>query len=176
VALGGTVLVSAAGAAASWARDVSKPYSAGRQAAAYLASMPANATVAADGFKTFAIQPYFSPSPIGNAGPHARGAIFEWRRDFGVPYAATLANWSALAASRRYDVLVLSPALGRGLQPVSPFIAIAQRNGYRLVRRFDGHEIWMGRELEDDTLLIFERPRPRASGGQNQPASRRGLA
>jgi hypothetical protein len=132
-------------------RDIREPYSAGPSAAKHLVG---DAPVAAAGFKTFAVQPWFDVNRFGNyqgGAPHM--AYYAWRKGEEFRPNATLETWRALLAERHGTLLLSDHKLRPDL--LERFIASAREAGYCKSAEFRGGLIWKSYMREDDGLLSF---------------------
>jgi hypothetical protein len=165
-------LYHASYATLAWSRDFRAPYSSSRAAAQALRALKAQHpadTIAAVGFKTFSVQPWFPQNVFANyRPPDGRGAFYAWRPSAGVPLYATPANWAALIKGGRYDWLLLSEDRIDHQFSLPPYRDAAARAGYCVRQIFAGGMIWKGGVAEPDTLVLFGRcgvSRPSAARG-----------
>ena len=108
-------------------RDIRDAYSAGPAVAQMLAR--GDARVAAAGFKTFAVQPWFAANTFANHRVGARPqAYYVWQAGAGVARHGTFDRWNALVWDRRYDTLVLSNHRVSG--EIAHYVAAARAAGY----------------------------------------------
>ena len=135
-------------------RDIREPYSAGPAAAKHLVH---DTPIAAAGFKTFAVQPWFDANLFQN---YHHGtplvAYYTWRKGTTFRPDSTLEFWRALVAEGRYGSLLLSNhTLGPDL--LGQYLAVAREAGYCKSAEFPGGLIWKSYVRESDGLIIFRR-------------------
>lgn len=143
-------------------RDVREPYSAGPAAAKHLVR---DTAIAAAGFKTFAVQPWFDANLFRNYHEGAPlVAHYTWRKGVTFLPRTTLELWRALAMEGRYDSLLLSDhRLGPDL--LARYLAVAREAGYCKSAEFPGGLIWKSYVRESDGLIIFRRCGDTAQSG-----------
>lgn len=137
-------------------RDIREPYSAGPAAAEILAQ--ADARIAAVGFKTFAVQPWFPTNAFANYRDGAPDdAHYRWQAGGTfVRHAASFKGWRDLVNNRRYDALLLSNYwVPRSDLP--RYIETARDAGYCDPTVLPGGLIWKSYVREDDGILVFKR-------------------
>jgi hypothetical protein len=148
-------------------RDVREPYSAGPAAARVVAPLrQQGAVIAAAGFKTFALQPWFDTNLFANyrnGAPHMAHYVFRSDETF-QPFV-TLESWRETANNNAYNVLLLSnyeiPSHMK-----ERFAATARDAGYCEVAEVPGGLIWKSYVRERDGIVIFSR----CAGAQPKPA------
>jgi hypothetical protein len=136
-------------------RDIREPYSAGPATAQMLAR--SDARIAALGFKTFAVQPWFGANAFANyRGGAPQDASYAWHTSEPFPAFVTPELWREAVNNRRYDVLVLSdhrlPA-----DEVARHVAAARNAGYCTPTVLPGGMIWKSYIRETDAMLVFRR-------------------
>ena len=142
---------------AALARDYLRPYSGGRAAAAALRAGGAPGPIAAFGFKSFAVQPYFDRNVFADyAGGAGRPSFYSWRRIESFAFYPQEADWLRLSAEPRIGALLL-PTETLDPPVLQRWTAGAAANGFCLSRRFPGALIWKSYAREDDSLLLFTR-------------------
>jgi hypothetical protein len=149
------VFVGVFNTASASLRDVREPYSAAPAAAQMLAQ--GNARIAAVGFKTFAVQPWFGANAFANyrgGAPHV--AYYAWQSGETFPSSVTPERWQEAANDKRYDALLLSdhrmPADG-----LARYVAAARTAGYCRPSVLPGGLIWKSYVRETDAMLVFRR-------------------
>jgi hypothetical protein len=137
--------------------ELGHTYSPARQAAGFVndyQSRRPTARVAAFGFKTFAMQPYWSGNKFANykdGAPHP--AWVDWREGQSWNPFLTRVGWERVLDAKP-DLIVASLAeLDGSTDMLRP---LACRAGYVETRRFIGTMNWRASAYEDDTLAIFE--------------------
>ncbi|MBX9777695.1 MAG: hypothetical protein K2Y71_25225 [Xanthobacteraceae bacterium] len=136
-------------------RDIREPYSAGPATAQMLAR--ADARIAALGFKTFAVQPWFGANAFANyrgGAPH--DASYAWHTSEPFPAFVTPELWREAVNNRRYDVLVLSDH-GLPADEIAHYVATARSAGYCAPTVVPGGLIWKSYVREADAMLVFRR-------------------
>jgi hypothetical protein len=148
-------------AARSGLWDVANPYSAAPQAAIGIAKwrdLHRDGRIAALGFKTVAVQPFFPSNIFANYRGGASDASYvRWGRvdiELWKPFPSAR-EWEAIS-NRGFDLLVAS-TLRLAPQDLAERSAPVYRAGYQLIARYPGHMQWKGYEWEDDSLLLFAR-------------------
>lgn len=124
--------------------DLTEPYAGGRELGAYLAALPDDAVVYAQGYHFVAALPYLDDNPIANYQGGRMPAPWTWTPT---------------------PPLVLEPAEVFGGVPDVFVYGVKQPGslpppdlpGYRLAREIDGALTFKGRVIEPDAFLIFER-------------------
>jgi hypothetical protein len=166
-AVGLIVFVNVYYTATAALRDIREPYSAAPAAAQALGRD--GARVAAIGFKTFAVQPWFAANRFGNYHDGApTEAYYAWK--LGEPFLPYVAytRWRAAAADSRYDTLLLSthkvPA-----EFMPHFLQSAHAGGYCGPTAFTGGLVWKSYVMESDDLLVFRRCSAGVAGLQANP-------
>ncbi len=146
-------------AAASW-RDVQDDYSpAGAVAEALAAGLKAqpNQTIGVEGFKAFAVQPYFKKNLFANYdGGAPRPAYYLWRKNETPIPGVNEKTWLA-TASAGYDRLLLSTFNMMGRNGPFRFTRDARKEGYCPTAWFKAALIWKTYALESDNMMIFDR-------------------
>jgi hypothetical protein len=140
---------------AGW-REINEPYSSGPAAARLLAPRR-DGGIAAGGYKTFSIQPWFDRNIFANYHDGAeQPAYLRWRTDENFHADRRLEVWRRTAASGRVDTLVLSPW---GIPPamVSDYVRDTMAAGFCAPESVPGGVIWKSYVHEPDDLLIFHR-------------------
>ena len=136
-------------------RDLREPYSAAPAVAQVLAAN--DARVAAMGFKTFAVQPWFTANAFRNyhdGAPDA--AYYAWKLSEEFLPDVAFDGWRRAAKDARYDALLLS------IHQMTPehmtrFLTVAQAAGYCKPAHFPGGLIWKSYVMESDALMVFRR-------------------
>jgi hypothetical protein len=136
-------------------RDVREPYSAAPAAVQVLTT--GDAHIAAVGFKTFAVQPWFTANAFRNYHGGAAGeAYYTWKRgeDF-LPYVA-YDQWRRTTQDARYNALLLST---HEVEPEDRprLLAAARGAGYCGPTELPGGLIWKSYIIESEELLVFWR-------------------
>jgi hypothetical protein len=140
---------------AGW-RDLNESNSAGPAAARLLASRR-DRGIAAGGFKTFAIQPWFDRNIFANYHDGAeQPAYLRWRADETFHTNRSLELWRQTAASGRIDTLVLSTS---SIPPavIPDYVRDTMAAGFCEPVAVPGAVIWKSYVYEPDDLLIFYR-------------------
>jgi hypothetical protein len=155
--VGAIVFINVYYAATASLRDIRAPYSAASAAAQMLAG--GDARIAAIGFKTFAVQPWFPVNAFRNYHDGAPGAAYYvWKlgEDF-LPYVA-FGRWRHAATDNRYNALLLST---HKVKPddMPHFVGAALGAGYCGPTELPGGLIWKSYVMESDDLLVFRRCR-----------------
>jgi len=149
------MLVNVGYTAAAAVREVREAYSAAPAAAQ--AVRGDGARVAAIGFKTFAIQPWFATNVFRNYHDGAPAeAFYSWKLgEAFLPYVS-YDQWRETAADSRYNLLLLSthkiPA-----EYTAAFVAAARQAGYCEPTEIGGGLIWKSYVMESDVMLVFRR-------------------
>jgi hypothetical protein len=154
-AVGTIVFVNVIYTATAVLRDIREPYSAAPAAAE--AVRGGDARVAAIGFKTFAIQPWFATNIIRNYhGGEPAQAYYSWKLGEDFLPDVSFSRWQETAADSRFNVLLLSP---HNIAPadVAYFVSAARTAGYCAPMQIAGGLIWKSYVKEDDILLVFRR-------------------
>ena len=137
--------------------ELNHTYSPAGQAARFIDeyhSRQPTAKIAAFGFKTFAMQPYWAGNRFANYNDGAsRPGWIDWRK--GAPWDPfeSEAGWKRVLEPKP-NLIVASLAEIRG--STDELLPLACAAGYVETRRFQGTMIWRGAPYEDDTLAIFE--------------------
>jgi hypothetical protein len=143
------------GVSAGW-RDIAEAYSSGPAAARLLASRR-DGGIAAAGFKSFSIQPWFDRNLFANYHLGApRPAYLDWMPAEVIRHNDRPELWRALATSGHADTLVLSTWL---LSPevLADYVRAATEAGFCPPDSLSGGLIWKSYVYERDDLLIFRR-------------------
>lgn len=153
------VTVNVLYAAAATLRDAREPYSAGPAAAQALAAArhSQDGAIAAAGFKTFAVQPWFAANAFANYQNGASDpAYYTWRTGESFKAFVTLDRWRATVGHGAYSALLLSLD---GLSPheIDRYIATARDAGFCKLSEFPGGLIWKSYVRESDAMLVFTR-------------------
>lgn len=164
--VGAVVLFQDAETASAWFREVREPYASGPQAAAIVRAARARdpeARVAAVGFKTFSLQPWFARNVFANYdGGASNPAFYVWRRQQPVSPDADLASFRRAVAGG-YDLIALSTYLPGGSE-LGTYVSVGSENGYCPSAEVSGHLIWKTERREPDGIVFFARCPP-ARGG-----------
>ncbi len=140
-------------------RDINEPYSAGPAAARLLAPR-AGQDIAAAGFKAFAVQPWFGRNIFANyLDGTLQPAFLHWRSGQERLARPRLDNWQTMAASGRFDTLVLS-SFGMPPATIGKYVDQTVAAGYCVPQIVPGGLIWKSYVLERDDLYVFYRCSP----------------
>ncbi len=157
------VSVNVAYAAAAALRDIREPYSAAPAVAELLAQQSENGPIAAAGFKTFAVQPWFAANTFANY--HAGAPIpahYTWQTGETFKAFVTPDRWRALVERGGvYGALILSLD-SMSEQEIDAYVAAARDAGYCKLASLPGGLIWKSYVRESDAMLVFTRCAARA--------------
>ncbi len=155
--------------AAATLRDIREPYSAGPAAAQAIAAVDGGG-VAAAGFKTFAVQPWFPANAFANyQGGAAEPAYYTWRAGETFKAFVTLDRWRAIAAGR-YTGLLLSLD-GMSDDEIGQHVIAAREAGFCKAVQIPGGLIWKSYVRESDAMLLFTRCARSNPGRRGKPAT-----
>lgn len=155
--------------AAAALRDIREPYSAAPATAALLLQQGEDGMIAAAGFKTFALQPWFAANAFANYHAGAsRPAHYTWQAGESFKAFVTPDRWQALIAhDGAFGALILSLD-GISDAEEQAYVATARKAGYCERARLPGGLIWKSYVREIDAMLVFTRctARARAASGR----------
>ena len=157
------VSVNVAYAAAAALRDIREPYSAAPAVAELLVQQTENGPIAAAGFKTFAVQPWFAANTFANYHAGApTPAHYTWQTGETFRAFVTPDRWRALVEHGTvYGALILSLD-GMSEQEIDAYVAAAHDAGYCKYAKLPGGLIWKSYVRESDAMLVFTRCTARA--------------
>ena len=145
------------GALAAWRLDLSRPYSAGPQAAMFLKNYFAgnpNLKLACAGFEAFAVQPYFGQNVCANYyGGAPKPSYYDWKLGQPCLYKSNAQYVAKLMRTGQFDVLLVSARTLRSPE----FELAAHESGYCRVRSFEGETVWKDYIYIQDDLIVFEK-------------------
>ena len=138
--------------------DVGHTFSPAGSAALFVdefRSRHSSTRVAAFGFKTFALQPYWPRNGFANyKNGAAEAAWIDWRRgQLWDPYGGD-ADWKRVLGGKPDLIVASLPAFEENSLWS---LRLACKLGYAETRRFGGALLWRGAFYEDDTLVMLER-------------------
>jgi hypothetical protein len=138
--------------------DIKHAYTGSAKAAQNIADVLSNhphTRVAAAGFQTIEVQPYFAHNVFANFHDgNPRSTFLTWKRSDWRIFATLPEAYAAITA--KYDLLLMS-TFSVHHKDLTQFEAAATKDGYRILSTSPGNRIWKGYNAKSDaeSFIVF---------------------